>query len=63
MKKVTWLFSLAFIVVPMMVGCNQPPASEPSAAPAGGNTIGVAECDDYLSYPSTGPWAPVEGAS
>jgi hypothetical protein len=48
-KKVNWLFSLAFVVAPMVMGCNQPPASKPSTAPAAGNTIGVAECDDYLS--------------
>jgi hypothetical protein len=48
-KKANWLFSLAFVVVPMLMGCNQPPASKPSTAPAGGNTIGVPECDDYLS--------------
>jgi hypothetical protein len=48
-KKANWLPGLAFVVVAMAVGCSQPPASEPSAAPASGNSIGVAECDDYLS--------------
>jgi len=47
-NKANWLPGLAFVVA-MTVGCNQPPASEPSAAPASGNSIGVAECDDYLS--------------
>ena len=37
----------------MVMGCSQPPASEPSTAPAGGNTIGVPECDDYLSKVET----------
>ena len=49
MKKASWLRGLAFVVVPMVVGCSQPPASEQSAAPAAGDSIGVAECDDYLS--------------
>ena len=49
MKKATRLFSLAFVVVAIGMSCSQPPASEPSSAPAGGSTIGVPECDDYLS--------------
>jgi len=49
-KKANWLRGLVFVVVPMVVGCGgQPPASEQSAAPATGDSIGVAECDDYLS--------------
>jgi hypothetical protein len=46
------LLSLAFVVVPMLLACGgQAPESQPSstAAPASGSTIGVPECDEYLS--------------
>lgn len=49
MRIANRLFSLAFVAAAMGTGCSQQPASEQSAAPAASNTIGVAECDDYLS--------------
>jgi len=61
-KKANWLLSLVFVVVPMVMSCSQPPAQPPAsepapapepAAPASENSIGVAECDDYLSKVET----------
>lgn len=59
MKKANWLFFVAFAVIAMGLGCGEQPAPEPSAAPAepaapaAGDAIGVAECDDYLKKVET----------
>ncbi len=49
MKKAESLLCLAFVVVSMAVACGQAPESNPASAPASGSSIGVPECDDYLS--------------
>jgi hypothetical protein len=48
-KKAESLVWLALVVVTMGVACVGSPESNPSSAPASGNSIGVPECDDYLS--------------
>lgn len=49
MKKAYWLFSMAFVVFVLLMACGQSPESKESTAPASGSTIGVPECDEYLS--------------
>ena len=62
MKKASWPLFLAIVVVAMMMGCGggggQAPESTPSTAPAesaapaptaSAESIGVPECDEYLS--------------
>jgi hypothetical protein len=47
-KKAYWFSSLVLVVFPLAMGCGQS-GSKPASAPAGGNSVGVPECDDYLS--------------
>ncbi|HJS75523.1 MAG TPA: hypothetical protein VJ921_14620 [Vicinamibacteria bacterium] len=59
MKKVNGLWVLAFVLLSMTIACGggsqesapaSTPAATPESAPASGaSSIGVPECDDYLS--------------